>query len=174
MFWVNPYTANKYSLVHCCLCPQHCHSIKGRELSWAHTSLPMSEPCSITAGHRIWQMWALVGFISKAFQRLLGTLAEFPWELPDSFCPSGCQNFYASSRSPPHHPCKPLPSSYAFIISLSWFLVREARISMMTPSLVPKPWGRNLYVLECSAPVSCSACTAFSEALVMASSALFC
>ena len=81
---------------------------------------------------------------------------------------------YASSRSPPHHPCKPLPSSYAFIISLSWFLVREARISMMTPSLVPKPWGRNLYVLECSAPVSCSACTAFSEALVMASSALFC
>lgn len=45
---------------------------------------------------------------------------------------------------------------------------------MMTPSLVPKPWGRNLYVLECSAPVSCSASTAFSEALVMASSALFC
>lgn len=28
----------------------------------------------------------------KTFQRLLFTLAEFPWELPDSFSLSGCQN----------------------------------------------------------------------------------
>lgn len=45
--------------------PQHCHSIKGHELSWAHISLPMSEPCSVTAGDKIWHSWVLAGLISK-------------------------------------------------------------------------------------------------------------